>query len=51
MLTVLIVLGIVVGMIALPVLINLDYGGSVGNTFNLKLTQTEKARRSNHDAE
>lgn len=49
--TVLIVLGIVAGLITLPILINLDHGGSVGNTFNFTLTQSEKARRSNHDAD
>lgn len=45
------ILGIAVGLIVLPILINLDYGGSVGNTFNFTLTQSEKARRSNHDAD
>ena len=38
---------IILGLIALPVLINLDYGGSIGNTFNFRLTQSEKARRQN----
>lgn len=47
---------IIVGLILLPILINLDYGGSVGNTFNFRLTQSEKARRQNkveddHDPE
>lgn len=42
MMTIFIVLGVVLGLIVLPVLINLDYGGSVWNTFNSKLTQTQK---------
>lgn len=44
------VLGIVVGLVALPILINMDYGGSIGNTFNAKLTQSQKARRYHPDA-
>jgi hypothetical protein len=47
MLTILTVLGIVVGLIALPILINLDYGGSVWNTFDFDLTQSEKSKPSN----
>lgn len=45
--TVLIVLGVIVGLIALPILINLDYGGSVWNTFDFHLTQSEKAKPYN----
>jgi hypothetical protein len=43
MMTVLMILGIVVGLVALPILINLDWGGSVWNTFDFDLTQSEKA--------
>lgn len=45
--TVLIVLGIVLGLIALPVLINLDYGGTIMNTFDFELTQSEKSKPEN----
>jgi hypothetical protein len=45
--TVLIVLGVIVGLVALPILINLDYGGSVRNTFYFDLTQSEKAKPEN----
>ena len=44
---VLYVLAVVVGLVALPILINLDYGGSVWNTFDFDLTQSEKAKPSN----
>lgn len=43
------ILGVVllalVGFVALPIIINLDYGGSVRNTFDL--TQSEKAKPEN----
>ncbi len=45
--TILIVLAVVVGFVALPILINLDYGGSVRNTFDFELTQSEKASPKN----
>lgn len=47
MMTILIVLGAVVGLVALPILINLDYGGSVRNTFDFDLTQSGKSNPDN----
>lgn len=41
-----IVLGLIL-LVALPILINLDWGGSGWNTFNDKLTQTEKREEAN----
>lgn len=45
------ILGVVllalVGFVALPIIINLDYGGSVRNTFDFDLTQSEKAKPEN----
>lgn len=42
---VLIPFGLILGFGFLAMLINMDWGGSPGNTFNFKLTQSQKARR------